>query len=416
MQLALSFEPEVYTVSQLTQRLKGVLQQDPVLGQSVQVSGELSNVKPSSRGHLYFTLKDEKASLSGVMWASVAARLKFTPQEGMAVTATGTLDVYAPSGSYSLVTKALEPQGIGALQLAFEQLKARLAAEGLFDQERKRPLPEFPLRIGMVTAATGAVVHDMMRVIRRKNPVVSVVLAPVKVQGEGAAQDIARAITTLNHPTYGLDLILVARGGGSFEDLFCFSEEPVVRAIVASRLPVVTGIGHEPDYALADAAADESAATPTAAAELAVPDVGELLGQLQAVELYLADAMQRSLGFAEQRLDNLADQLASTMDSHLREADYSMTRLTEQLTDVMATYLDCCEQQVTALGLELDAFSPLKTLSRGYAAVSWVDTQTNKHLPLKTVAQVAPSALLNLRLTDGTIQAKALKVNTLGSE
>jgi exodeoxyribonuclease VII large subunit len=219
-----------YTVVEVTRLIQSTFHEHPVLGRSIVVEGELSNVKRSSRGHIYFTLKDGEASIGGILWAGVANRLNFDLKDGQAVYLTGKLEIYGRSGTYSLVASKLEPVGVGALQLAFEQIKARLEAEGLFMEDFKKPLPDFPQRIGIVTSSTGAVIHDMLRVIRRKNSFLDVLLFPVKVQGEGAATEIANAITELNNPGYDLDALIVARGGGSFEDLFCFSEEAVVRA------------------------------------------------------------------------------------------------------------------------------------------------------------------------------------------
>ncbi|MCE2930494.1 MAG: exodeoxyribonuclease VII large subunit, partial [Vampirovibrionales bacterium] len=228
MQLALEFEAKTFGVSELTAYLKRTIKTDPILGGTLLVKGEVSNLKPSSRGHVYFTLKDDTASINAVMWASTASKSKFKLEEGMELIATGDLDLYAPNGSYSLVVKKIEPVGLGGLQLAYEQLKAQFDAEGLFDADRKQALPEFPFRIGIVTASTGAVIHDMMRVIRSKNPYVDVILYPAKVQGDGASEEIATGIRALEDDSLELDAIIVARGGGSFEDLFCFSEEPVV--------------------------------------------------------------------------------------------------------------------------------------------------------------------------------------------
>jgi exodeoxyribonuclease VII large subunit len=212
--------PRFYTVSELTLQLKECLSDDPVLGNKLVVKAQLSNVKQSGRGHVYLTLKDEHAAMSAVIWASTAKAMAFELKDGLEVYATGDLEVYVPNGTYSLVIRKIEPVGVGSLQLAFEQIKARLDAEGLFDERYKQALPLFPLKLGIVTSPTGAVIHDMLRVIRRKNPNIDVLIAPAKVQGEGADQEIASAIMLLNQPQWGVEVIIVARGGGSFEDLF----------------------------------------------------------------------------------------------------------------------------------------------------------------------------------------------------
>ncbi|MEB3246205.1 MAG: exodeoxyribonuclease VII large subunit [Vampirovibrionales bacterium] len=385
-----------WTVSRVTQHLCAVLEEDAVLGQVLSVRGELSNVKKSSRGHVYFTLKDESASLNAVLWASRAASLPFKLADGQDVIATGLIEVYAPSGSYSLVTQSLEPAGIGALQLAFEQLKAKLSDEGMFDPERKKPLAEFPFKIGIVTASTGAVIHDMLRVINQKNPKITVTLAPVAVQGAGAAQQIAQAIAALNHPKLGLEAIIVARGGGSFEDLFCFSEEPVVRAIAESRVPIITGIGHEPDYGLADAAADYSASTPTAAAEHAVGDLTIWQDFLTDVGQQLPLSLHRGLDAAEQTLDILTERMLSGVKAVLLQAEAKLGLHAERLPMLMQQQLQGAAQQLAQYAASLEALSPLAILSRGYAAVLDDAQQT-----VKSVRQVHAGQKLMLRLQDG---------------
>lgn len=396
--------PLTFTVSELTRRIQGAFKEDRILGAAVTVEGEVSNFKRSSRGHIYFTLKDANASLSCVMWASTATRQKFDLSEAMAVFATGELDIYAPSGSYSLVVKKLEPVGMGALQLAFLQLKEKLTAEGLFDDERKQPLPVFPGRVGIVTASTGAVIHDMLRVIRRKNRLVDVILAPVKVQGEGAATEIAAAITALQNPALGCEVLIVGRGGGSFEDLFCFSEEPVVRAIATSQIPIVAGIGHEPDFGLADAAADWSASTPTAAAEAAIPDVLALLEQVIASGHWLGKRLTQWIGFAEQQLERHADQLTTGLRQKVITAEHSLSRLHTELTHGMTRTLTTHEHTLAQLAQTLDAFSPLATLQRGYAIAQSEDgRQVYRHRD-----QLSAGQTFLLRLSDGSVTARML--------
>lgn len=401
--------PVNYSVGQLTALLKQTLTQDPVLGGTLTVEGELSNVKRSSRGHLYFTLKDPQASLSGVMWASTLAKLPFEPEEGQAVLATGMLDLYAPSGSYSLVCRQLQPVGIGALQLAYQQLKTKLDEEGLFSPSDKRPLPDFPLRIGMVTSPTGAVLHDMMRVIRRKNALVEVVLAPAKVQGEGAAQSIVAALEALQAlpEENAVELILLARGGGSFEDLFCFSEEAVVRAVVACNVPVVAGIGHEPDFSLADAAADLTASTPTAAAELAVPDCSELAAQIEATGEWLLEQMAHQVLLHEQAIEQTTQTLQHAVERRLEQESQTLQHLSQTLATQAGQAVAFYTQTLAAKALELDALSPLKTLERGYC----VATDLTTHLPVTGLAQLKTGQSLSLQWLDGqaTTQVLAIK-------
>jgi exodeoxyribonuclease VII large subunit len=406
--VATSAEPRVaYSVSEVTELLAESIDAHPVLGCPLVVQGELSNVKRSSRGHVYFTLKDEESALNGILWASTVNRLTFELKNGLEVFLTGRLEIYKPSGTYSIVGSKIEPVGIGALQLAFLQIKAKLEAEGLFMAEFKKPLPEFPERIGIVTSSTGAVIHDMLRVIRRKNPLVDVLLAPVKVQGEGAALEIANAIRELNHPSYRLDVIIVARGGGSFEDLFCFSEEDAVRAIFESRIPVVTGIGHEPDFSLSDATADYSASTPTAAAELVTPDI-QMLRQIHAERSQeLLEAMANVMLECEQTLDLHATRLIELHSGQLEAVQNQMAQKSERLQSQFELLFQRKQQCLAQAASTLEAFSPLKTLSRGYSIAS----DPAGHV-VHSVMQVKTGDPLSIRVSDGTIHAAVNRIET----
>ena len=280
--------PQVFTVTELTKVIRGVLE---VQFDSVWVEGEISNLRVPSSGHAYFVLKDEKAQVRCVLFKNYRVGAKYKPEDGDHVVLFGRLSVYEPRGEYQVIVEALEPRGLGALQKAFEQLKEKLAKEGLFDPARKRPLPEFPWKVGVVTSATGAAVRDILNILRRRNPKVSVLLHPVKVQGEGAAEEIAAAIETLNR-IEDIDLLIVGRGGGSIEDLWAFNEEIVARAIAGSRLPVISAVGHEIDFTIADFVADLRAPTPSAAAELAVPLLSHTVDDLR----QFTDRMMESLG------------------------------------------------------------------------------------------------------------------------
>lgn len=397
-----------YTVSEITALLEDAIEDHPTLGGSVTIQGELSNVKRSSRGHVYFTLKDAGAAIGGILWASTAARLSFDLQDGLEVYLTGRMEIYKPSGSYSMVGSKMEPVGIGALQLAFEQIKARLEAEGLFMEEFKKPIPEFPARIGLITSSTGAVIHDMLRVIRRKNPLVDVLLHPVKVQGDGAAIEIAQAIRELNHAHYALDIVIVARGGGSFEDLFCFSEEAVVRAIFESEIPIITGIGHEPDYALADAAADYSASTPTAAADWAVPDVEALIEAHAERARDLLESMAETILYYEQTLDHSATRLIEFHESFLESCGHQWEQRKERLLSGFKLAFQKQEQQLAQAVASVDAFNPLGTLARGYG----VATDTHQQV-IRSIKQVKSGEKFALRLMDGTLDCQILDCREL---
>lgn len=403
-------EKSSYTVSEVTALLESAIEEDPVLGNSLVVQGELSNVKRSSRGHVYFTLKDGEAAINGILWASTVNRLSFDLKDGLEVYLTGRLELYRANGTYSIVGSKMEPVGIGALQLAFQQIKARLEAEGLFLEEYKQEIPDFPQRIGIVTSSTGAVIHDMLRVIRRKNPLVDVLIHPVKVQGEGAAEEIAAAIRELNHPDYALDTLIVGRGGGSFEDLFCFSEEPVVRAVFESRIPIVTGIGHEPDYSLADAAADYSASTPTAAADWAVPDVQSILERQESLAEALLSAMAEVILYHEQTLDLKATRIVELHQSYLESCVYQLAQRKERLLSRFDLLFQKREQGLAEFVSVLNAYNPLTTMARGYGVASTTQGQV-----IRSVEQLNAGETFELRLTDGKVSAQVKQVHPLPS-
>ncbi len=298
-------ERHIFTVSELTQSIKGLLENAYPF---VWVAGEISNFRIPVSGHFYFTLKDPGAQINAVMFRAQNRSLKFRPEDGMAVVAMGRLNLYEPRGIYQIIIEYLEPEGIGILQLVFEQLKAGLAAEGLFDEKHKRPLPYLPQKIAVVTSPTGAVIRDIMHVINRRFPNVAVEIAPVKVQGEGAAEEIAEALQLLNEMN-DADVIVVARGGGSLEDLQAFNSEVVARAIFASHIPVVSAVGHETDFTIADFTADVRAPTPSVAAELIVPVKQELLKRIQEIRGALKSAMSQRLRLLRERTIQLSKRL-----------------------------------------------------------------------------------------------------------
>lgn len=298
--------PKLYTVSDLNRMVKAAI--SAVLPGSVSVLGELSNLSRPSGGHIYFTLKDATSEVRCVMWRSDAARLRFTPEDGMEVIVTGEVDVYEPRGQYQLYARRLEPRGVGALEIAFRQLKERLEREGLFDPSRKRPIPAVPRRIAVVTSPTGAAIRDILQTIERRYPCVSICVFPVKVQGDGAKEEIADAIARVNRSSKqlgGIDVMIVGRGGGSLEDLWAFNEELVARAIFSSEIPIVSAVGHEVDFTIADYVADLRAATPTAAAELVVPQLVDLVAGLDVQTHRLSRAALRAVESATSRLSML---------------------------------------------------------------------------------------------------------------
>jgi exodeoxyribonuclease VII large subunit len=299
-------ERRIFTVTELTQTIKGLLEDTYPF---VWVAGEISNFRIPVSGHFYFTLKDPGAQINAVMFRAQNRSLRFRPEDGMAVVAMGRLSVYEPRGVYQIIIEYLEPEGVGILQLAFEQLKTKLAAEGLFDEKRKRPLPFLPHKIAVVTSPTGAVIRDIMHVINRRFPNVAVEIASVRVQGEGAAEEIAEALQLLNEMS-DADVIVVARGGGSLEDLQAFNSEVVARAIFSSHIPVVSAVGHETDFTIADFTADLRAPTPSAAAELIVPVKKELSRRIREIRGTLKSAMYQRLRLLRERTSQLSRRLA----------------------------------------------------------------------------------------------------------
>jgi exodeoxyribonuclease VII large subunit len=355
----------VLSVSQLTAQLKGTVEE--CFG-SVWVAGEISNYSQPQSGHAYFTLKDDAAQLRAVLWKTTAARLKLQLHDGLDVVCHGRLDVYPPRGSYQLVVDQLQPQGLGALELALRQLREKLTKEGLFDRERKRTLPRFPRRIGVVTSPTSAAVRDFLKVLGRRWSGVETLIFPARVQGDCAADEIVAAIRLANRVTPTLDVLVLARGGGSLEDLWCFNEEPVVRAIAASRVPTVSAIGHEIDVTLADLAADVRALTPSEAAERVVPAADEVADLVRGLGQRLRLALTGRYAQARQRLDALASRpaLSRPLDAvRLRAA--RVDELTTRLHAAARTRV--AERQAALAGAagKLEALSPLAVLGRGYS-------------------------------------------------
>ena len=432
-------ERHIFTVSELTQSIKGLLEDAYPF---VWVAGEISNFCVPVSGHFYFTLKDPGAQINAVMFRAQNRSLKFRPEDGMAVVAMGRLNLYEPRGIYQIIIEYLEPEGIGILQLAFEQLKAKLAAEGLFDKKHKRPLPSLPQKIAVVTSPTGAVIRDIMHVINRRFPNVAIEIAPVKVQGEGAAEEIAEALQLLNEMN-DADVIVVARGGGSLEDLQAFNSEVVARAILASHIPVVSAVGHETDFTIADFTADVRAPTPSAAAELIVPVKEELLRHIQKIKGALKSAISQRLRLLRERTIQLSKRLVhpgrQIADYRLR-LDDALGRILRGLSrqlheerdrlNMMRERLGRCGPQVMVKDLhvllkqhrqtlfsamqffleskksilrttvaKLNALNPLAILKRGYSV-----TRTLPHYALvKDVQQVSVGQHVEVTVSRGAM-------------
>ena len=359
-------EENVLSVTELTARIKGLLERDGALT-DLRVRGELSGVKEHSSGHWYFTLKDEDAVVGCVMWRSSASKLRFTPEDGLEVVAHGHISVYERRGQYQLYVRSLEPAGKGGLYEAFERLKRRLEAEGLFAPERKRPLPKFPRLIGVVTSPTGAAVRDMINVLGRRWPLANVLLAPAKVQGEGAAEEVATAIARLSERD-DIDVLIVGRGGGSLEDLWAFNEEVVARAIAQSSVPVISAVGHETDFTIADFVADERAPTPSAAAEVAVPDRAELARSVSELGGRCAASVRGRLGQGRNAMA-LAAQALHARDPRRRieQARQTIDMLTMTLTNAIITYISEGRSDLERTAGRLEALDPHAVLRRGYS-------------------------------------------------
>ena len=390
---------QVLSITQLNEYIRDKLDRDVLLG-SVAVRGEISNYKVYPSGHHYFTLKDEGASLKCVMFKGNAIRLRFRPGNGVKVIAMGKISVYPRDGVYQLYCTAMAMDGIGDLYAAFEQLKEKLAAQGLFDPAHKKPIPKYPAVIGIVTSSAGAAIHDMLRILRKRYPLSEVRLFPVRVQGVEAPGEIAAAIRYANYHELA-DLLIVGRGGGSIEDLWAFNDERVAYAIYESRIPVISAVGHEPDVTISDFVADLRAATPSNAAELAVPDQDALRQNLDGYSQSMASVLNRQLKAARQHLNTLASRPAlSSPTGYLEQKQKSFELLQNRLISAQSRTVELKQRQFVSLTAKLDAMSPLKVLTRGYALV-----QTEEGSVLKSVRQASVGDHIKISLGDGSLTA-----------
>ena len=356
----------VFTITELTRGIKEVLEAGFT---NVTVQGEISNCKHHSSGHLYLTLKDEQCALSAVMWRSRVDRLAFTPQDGMKVVARGNITVYEVRGVYQLDVLQLQPLGVGELQQAFERLKQKLAQEGLFDAEHKKPLPPYPRRIGIVTSSTGAAVRDIVNVISRRYPIAELILTPVRVQGAGAAQEIAEAIGSFNLHC-PVDVMIVGRGGGSFEDLWPFNEEIVARAIYHSKIPIVSAVGHEIDFTIADFVADLRAPTPSAAAELVVPDRAEIIENIRSFCYTAGQALTDTLASERDKIQSLLHSYAFNRPiDQLRQHSQRLDEYRRVLSNSIANKINLDQRQLLSFRQRIASLNPVTILKRGYVVV-----------------------------------------------
>ena len=387
----------VYSVSQINGLIKNIIDGVPQLS-GVYIRGELSNYKVYPSGHHYFTLKDAESSLRCVMFKSSAVKLRFRPEHGMKVIAFGRISVFPRDGAYQLYCGALTPDGVGDLHVAFEQLKEKLYREGLFDEAHKKPLPPFPRRIAIVTSSAGAAVHDMIRILRRRYPVAKVLLLPVRVQGVEAPPEIVGAIRYANRWKLA-DVLITGRGGGSLEDLWAFNDERVARAIYESEIPVISAVGHEPDVTIADFVADRRASTPSNAAEIAVPDMTELLRYLQGAESRMTQGTLNLLDRQEKRLTELAKKrvLADPM-AFLQDRRLQLDYVQQKLALAAKSQVEDKARRFTRLTASLDALSPLKVLGRGYAMA-----QREDGVILRDSDQVSHGDRIRVQLAKGAL-------------
>ncbi len=411
---------EYLTVSQLTKYIKYKLDNDVNL-REVYLKGEISNFKAHTRGHFYFTIKDEGSRINAVMFASSASKVKFTPEDGMKILVSGRISVYEATGGYQIYVNEMMEDGVGNLYVAFEQLKKKLASEGLFDERRKKPIPKIPEKVGVITAPTGAAIRDIISTINRRFPLTEVILFPSLVQGEGAKEDIVRQINRARD--YNLDVLIVGRGGGSIEDLWAFNEEIVARAIYECPIPIISAVGHEIDFTIADFVADLRAPTPTGAAEIAVPNKSDVINYINQLNLRCQKNIKTIIELKKKRLDSIKSHyiLNNPLDLYsakIQKLDYLTESLiknykviidkkkiklnnikTRPLFSNPLVILDKTKQKYTLLLSKLDALSPLKTLERGYGII-----KINEKA-ITSIKDLKKDDLINIELKDGSVSA-----------
>lgn len=395
---------KILSISQINEYIKTIMDSDSLLS-GVAVKGEISNYKVYPSGHHYFTLKDDGASLRCVMFRNNAIRLKFRPENGMNIIAMGKISVYPRDGGYQLYCTAMALDGVGDLHAAFEQLKAKLAAQGLFNPEHKKKLPKYPGTIGIITSSAGAAVHDMIRILRKRYPLTQVRLIPVRVQGAEAPGEISAAIRYAN--AYQLaDLLIVGRGGGSIEDLWAFNDEQVAHAIYESEIPVISAVGHEPDVTISDYVADLRAATPSNAAELAVPDCDSLRQSLDSVLAAMQTTVVRRLKAARQHLNILkSSEALQSPDRYIKLRKNTLELVSARLLTAQQRSLAAKQQKFISLTAKLDAMSPLKVLTRGYSMTSTPDGQL-----IRSVAGIKTGDPICVNLSDGKLNANVTEI------
>ncbi len=394
-----SVSPTVFSVTELNNYVKRILETDENL-KNVFVTGEISNFKNHYSGHMYMTIKDEGGAIKSVMFSSYASRLKFVPENGMKVIIFGSVSLYNKDGTYQLYITDMQPDGVGALNLAYEQLKEKLQNEGLFNADLKKSIPQFPQKIGVMTAPDGAAVRDIFSVLKRRYPVAEIVFCPVAVQGATAAPEIAKAIKLFNEKN-AADVLIVGRGGGSLEDLWAFNEEVVARAIFESQIPVISAVGHETDFTIADFVADLRAPTPSAAAELAVPDIFELKSDLLGLKQHLSVLMRNKIYTEKEKIENFEKQITILNPSNkIKNSRQELSNFYEKVVNLMTLKMNDEKAKISLLSSKLNALSPLEVLSRGYS-ISY-----KNEMPIKSVNDVNTGDNIKIRVTDGEFFAE----------
>lgn len=387
----------IFSVTDITNTLKRIIQQNPLL-QNVWVRGQVSNLSRPNSGHIYFTLKDDNSSIKGIIWRSHASRLKFNLRDGDEILVNGQITIYPASSNYQINISKVEPIGIGALQLAFEQLKQKLSDEGLFDDSHKKPLPRYPIKIGVITSETGAAIRDIHKQLSRRYPLAELLLYPSLVQGEQAATEIAHAISEMNKRA-DIDVLIVGRGGGSIEDLSAFNEEIVARAIFKSEIPVVSAVGHETDFTIADMVADHRSSTPSAAIENIVPDKSELISGLNGTKSRLNELIKQRIKSKYEVIEYLSTELSPTKRlENIYELSQTIDRLEESYQRVIDAKMEEKNVKLQSLADQLDNLSPLSTLNRGYSICRDVSGDV-----ITSIQQINTGERIDVKLSQGSL-------------
>lgn len=394
----------VLSVSQINSYVKLLLDADRNLS-SVFICGEISNFNNNYRsGHLYFSLKDDKAVIKAVMFSSSASRLRFLPADGMKVIVSGRVSVYEATGQYQVYVESMQPDGVGALAVAYEQLKAKLQAEGVFDERHKLAIPEFPKAVGVITSPTGAVIQDIKNVISRRYPIASLILCPVAVQGVLASEQLTEAVNLFN-TLNNVDVIIIGRGGGSFEDLNCFNNEKLVRSIYNSRIPIISAVGHETDFTLCDFVSDLRAPTPSAAAELAVPDRAQVCRDIEDIFTRMSEKMQGRLFCEFQTVDNLADTMSpSGLKDLISDEKQSLSRIGKDMYSTINNKINFEKLSIGGTADRINSLNPINLLKRGYSFV------LKDSMPVSSVSKLAKNDIVSVKMADGEIKAKVEEI------